>query len=95
MTSSRCIAKRRASPSSTIRSATGRVPSPSLPPRPQEFAEGCIAEGLIADLVLFRARTFNELLARPSQDRIVLRNGKAIERALPDYRELDYLMEHS
>jgi len=56
------------------------------------FAEGRIAEGLAADLVLFRARTFNEFLARPPQDRIVLRGGKPISRVLPDYRELDHLM---
>ena len=56
------------------------------------FAEARIAEGLAADLVLFRARTFNEFLARPPQDRIVLRAGRPISRVLPDYRELDHLM---
>jgi cytosine/creatinine deaminase len=56
------------------------------------FAEACVAEDLAADLALFRARDFNELFARPSQDRIVLRGGKPIARALPDYRELDPLM---
>jgi cytosine deaminase len=59
------------------------------------FSEGCIAEGLAADLVLFRARTFNEFLSRPPQDRIVLRDGKPIDRVLPDYRELDHLMERA
>jgi len=57
------------------------------------FADGFVSEGMSADLVLFRARTFNELLARPSQDRIILRGGKPISRMLPDYRELDHLME--
>ncbi len=54
---------------------------------------GIIATGAPADLVLFRARSFSELLARPQADRTVLRSGRAIDRRLPDYRELDDLME--
>ena len=54
---------------------------------------GVIAAGGPADLVLFRARSFTELLARPQADRTVLRSGKAIDRTLPDYRELDELLE--
>ncbi len=54
---------------------------------------GMISTGEPADLVLFRARTWTELNARPQSDRIVLRKGKAINCALPDYRELDDLME--
>jgi cytosine deaminase len=42
-----------------------------------------------ADLVLFKARSMTELLARPQSDRIVLRNGKPIDTTLPDFRELD------
>ena len=53
---------------------------------------GVIAVGAPADLVLFRARTFTELLARPQADRTVLRAGKPIDRTLPDYRELDDIM---
>ena len=53
---------------------------------------GVIAVGGPADLVLFRARTFTELLARPQADRTVLRAGRPIDRALPDYRELDDIM---
>jgi cytosine deaminase len=34
-------------------------------------------------------------MARPQADRIVLRNGTAIDTTLPDYRELDDLMEAS
>jgi cytosine deaminase len=52
-----------------------------------------IAPGAPADLVLFRARNWTELLSRPQSDRVVLRNGAAIDTALPDYRELDDLME--
>ncbi len=53
---------------------------------------GMIVPGRPADLVLFRARSWTELLARPQADRTVLRKGKAIDRTLPDYRELDDLM---
>jgi len=53
---------------------------------------GVIGVGLPADLILFRARSWTELLARPQSDRTVIRSGKAIERILPDYRELDDLM---
>ncbi|HIK44777.1 MAG TPA: cytosine deaminase, partial [Leptolyngbyaceae cyanobacterium M65_K2018_010] len=48
-----------------------------------------IGVGRRADLVLFRARTLNELLCRPQSDRLVLRGGIAIDRTLPDYAELD------
>ena len=49
--------------------------------------------GAPADLVFCRARNFNELMSRPQSDRIVVRNGKQIDRTLPDYSELDDLME--
>jgi cytosine deaminase len=52
-----------------------------------------LAVGASADLLAFRARNWTELLARPQSDRIVLRNGTAIDTTLPDYRELDDLME--
>ncbi len=54
---------------------------------------GRIDVGLPADLVLFAARNWNELCARPSAPRRVLRAGREIDRTLPDYRELDDLME--
>ena len=53
---------------------------------------GTVAPQGPADLVLFRARTWTELLSRPQSDRTVLRSGKPIARSLPDYRELDDLM---
>jgi cytosine deaminase len=52
-----------------------------------------ITVGAPADLLLFSARTWTELLSRPQSDRVVLRNGVAIDTTLPDYRELDDLME--
>jgi cytosine/creatinine deaminase len=56
------------------------------------LAGGRIGPGLPADLVLFEGRTWSELLSRPQATRVVLRNGRAIERRLPDYRELDDLI---
>jgi cytosine deaminase len=53
---------------------------------------GAIRAGAPADLVLFRARTFTELLSRPQMDRTVLRQGKAIDTEPPDYRELDQIL---
>ncbi|MEM8838124.1 MAG: cytosine deaminase [Pseudomonadota bacterium] len=55
-----------------------------------EFAaSSCLSEGRPADIILFRARSWTELFARPQHDRIVLRGGRAIDTALPDYRVLD------
>ena len=53
---------------------------------------GSICVGAQADLILFRARSMTELLARPQSDRVVLRNGLVLEAAPPDYRELDRLL---
>ena len=52
-------------------------------------ATGRIAAGAPADLVVFAARSFSELLSRHQGDRVVIRAGKAIDTTLPDYRELD------
>jgi cytosine deaminase len=52
---------------------------------------GMIRVGAPADIVLFRGRTMSELLSRRQADRVVLRDGKAIDTTLPDYRELDPL----
>jgi cytosine deaminase len=52
---------------------------------------GTIGVGRPADLVLFRARNMSELLSRRQPDRVVLRQGKAIDTTPPDYRELDDL----
>ena len=50
---------------------------------------GLIGTGRPADLVVFKARSFSELLARPQGDRVVLRQGSPIDTTLPDYAELD------
>ena len=53
---------------------------------------GTLAAGGGADFILFKGRSWTELLSRPESDRIVVRGGRAIERQLPDYAELDELM---
>ncbi|TPN81444.1 cytosine deaminase [Mesorhizobium sp. CU2] len=53
---------------------------------------GTLAVGGSADFILFKGRSWTELLSRPESDRIVVRDGRAIERKLPDYAELDELM---
>ncbi|MET3579515.1 cytosine deaminase [Mesorhizobium robiniae] len=53
---------------------------------------GMLAAGGAADFVVFRGRSWTELLSRPESDRIVVREGRAVERRLPDYAELDDLM---
>jgi cytosine deaminase len=61
----------------------------ATPARALGLPAGMLREGAPADLVLFRARSFSELLSRPQADRTVLRGGLAIDTTLPDYRELD------
>ena len=61
----------------------------------ETFAPGGLSEGADADLILFSARSWTELFARPQSDRIVLRAGRAIDRAIPAYSELDPLLEVS
>jgi len=53
---------------------------------------GKIEIGQAADLILFKARSYSELLSRPQGDRVVFRDGVAIDRTLPDYAELDDLI---
>ena len=53
---------------------------------------GTLAAGGDADFIVFKGRNWTELLSRPESDRIVVRAGRAIDRQLPDYAELDGLM---
>jgi cytosine deaminase len=62
------------------------------PARACGLAPPSLAIGAPADLVIFRARAWSELLSRPQSDRIVIRDGVQIDRHLPDYSELDPLM---
>ncbi len=63
----------------------------SVPADSCGFAPVSLNRGSPADLVVFRARNWTELLARPQSDRIVIRQGQSIDRILPDYAELDDL----
>lgn len=53
---------------------------------------GTLTAGGPADFVIFNGRSWTELLSRPESERIVVRNGIAIDTTLPDYAELDDLM---
>lgn len=53
---------------------------------------GTIGRGRGADLIVLKARDWHEALARFQADRVVIRNGRAIDTTLPDYRLLDDLV---
>ena len=53
---------------------------------------GRIGRGRPADLIVLKARDYGEMLSRFQADRVVIRNGRAIDTTLPDYRELDDLV---
>ena len=57
------------------------------------FDQPSLAPGASADLVICNARSWTELFSRPQADRVVIRAGTQIDRTLPDYAELDPLME--
>ena len=52
---------------------------------------GLLGQGQNADLILFHARSWSELLSRPGGRRLVIRNGRPLTDRPPDYRELDSL----
>lgn len=54
---------------------------------------GRLKVGGSADFILFRGRSFTELLSRPESERTVIRGGRILACELPDYCELDDLME--
>jgi cytosine/creatinine deaminase len=51
-------------------------------------SHGTIAIGAPAHLVVFNARTINEIISRPQSDRVVIRDGEKISAQPPDYSEL-------
>jgi cytosine deaminase len=53
---------------------------------------GLIAPGCAADLVAPGARAVSELYARPWSNRVVIRDGRLVRAALPDYADLDDLI---
>jgi len=68
----------------------------ATPARAMRLAQpALIATGTPADLIVFRGRSWTELLSRPESDRTVIRDGVAIDTKLPDYSELDDLFTKS
>jgi cytosine deaminase len=49
---------------------------------------GVIAAGAPARLIVFNARSINEVVSRPQADRMVIAQGKRLTAAAPDYSEL-------
>jgi cytosine deaminase len=64
----------------------------ATPARVMGIDAGLLRRGGVADMVLFRARSYTELLSRPQSDRSVMRGGRLISTTLPDYRELDAVL---
>jgi cytosine deaminase len=54
-------------------------------------APPCLAVGEPADMILTEARDFTELFSRPQGDRVVVRDGVALDARAPPYSELDAL----
>ncbi len=65
----------------------------SNPAKACGFGDASLLPGSPADLVICKARNWTEFFARPQSDRMVIRGGDLIDAALPDYAELDHLME--
>ena len=67
----------------------------SNPAKAMGLSEDCgrLVEGGPADFLICEGRSWTEILSRPESGRIVVRDGKVIDRALPSYEELDHLME--
>ena len=63
----------------------------ALPAQVMNQPAGRLKPGAAADIVIFAARSYSELFARPQSDRIVLRAGRPIDTTPPSYRELDRL----
>lgn len=61
----------------------------TVPRTIMRLPERVIGVGHPADFILFAARTWSELLARPQSDRIVVRDGRPTRAGLPDFAELD------
>ena len=63
----------------------------AVPAQACGFDQRALRPGEPADFMILNARDVSELLSRPQSDRVVIRAGRAIQRALPQYRELDRL----
>jgi cytosine deaminase len=56
------------------------------------LADRTLSPGAPADFILFTARNFSELLARPQSDRLVVRRGAVSAAVPPDFSELDAIL---
>ncbi|HSO48769.1 MAG TPA: amidohydrolase family protein, partial [Rhizobiaceae bacterium] len=65
----------------------------SNPAKAMGVEAGRLDPGTPADFTLFKGRSWTELLSRPEAGRIVYRDGVPITAKVPDYSELDQLME--
>jgi cytosine deaminase len=63
----------------------------AAPARAMGLDAGIIRDGGPADLVVFPARRWTELFSRPWPDRMVIRAGRQVHAAPPDYAALDPL----
>lgn len=64
----------------------------TIPRAMMGLPERLIVAGYPADFIIFSARTYSELLARPQSDRTVIRGGRPTMARVPDYAELDAIM---
>jgi cytosine/creatinine deaminase len=61
----------------------------SMPSRIAKLeGHGWIGEGAPARLIVFNARSLNEIVSRPQADRIILERGRRLAAKVPDYAEL-------
>ena len=65
----------------------------TVPAETCRFQASRLAAGDVADFVICNAGNIRQLMCRPQADRVVVRGGRAIDRALPDYSQLNDLMK--
>ena len=63
----------------------------TTPAKAMGIDPAALTVGAPADMILTRARDFTELFSRPHSDRAVLRGGRPVDEAPPDFAELDDL----
>jgi cytosine deaminase len=54
----------------------------------QFYGHGQLVVGAPARLIVFNARTINEIVSRPQSDRVVIERGEKVGAKVPDYAEL-------
>jgi cytosine deaminase len=54
---------------------------------------GVLRAGGAARLIVLNARTLNEVICRPHADRIVVVDGRRLNREVPDYDELAFVLD--